>query len=200
MNLGLGWPADQPTVFRQRLFLPTELSQAWAHTSRQHRPFVTRTRSLLAAPILSDQSLGYPWAGLRQLGYPVCPRRQPTGPLFLACSGARARRTGRRGPNRVYHRGPAPVFAAYAGALQLPAVVAAAYTSARGGLLRAPLVAALCGGGHRAVCGGQSAGVRGVLRPSAAGDWVAAGGTVRPVAAASKAAVRRCSANGCVNA
>ncbi|WP_258049185.1 DUF4105 domain-containing protein [Hymenobacter sp. NBH84] len=67
MNLGLGWPADQPTVFRQRLFLPTELSQAWAHTSRQHRPFVTRTRSLFAAPILSEQSPGWATPG-RVLG------------------------------------------------------------------------------------------------------------------------------------
>ncbi|TVT36804.1 DUF4105 domain-containing protein [Hymenobacter setariae] len=59
MNLGLGWPADRLTTFRQRLFLPTELSQAWTHTSRQHRPFVTYTRSLLTAPVLPDQPLGW---------------------------------------------------------------------------------------------------------------------------------------------
>ena len=59
MNLGLGWPADQPTTFRQRLFLPTELSQAWAHTTRQQRPFVTHTRSLFAAPARPQQPLGW---------------------------------------------------------------------------------------------------------------------------------------------
>jgi hypothetical protein len=59
MNLGLGWPADRPTSFRQRLFLPTELSKAWAHTNQQHRPFVTRTRSLLAAPALPEQPLDW---------------------------------------------------------------------------------------------------------------------------------------------
>lgn len=48
MNLGLGWPADRPATFRQRLFLPTELQQAFAHTRRQHRPFVAFTRPLLA--------------------------------------------------------------------------------------------------------------------------------------------------------
>lgn len=64
MNLGLGWPADQPTSFRQRLFLPTELSQAWAHTSRQHRPFVTYTHSLLAVPGLSEQPPGWITPGL----------------------------------------------------------------------------------------------------------------------------------------
>jgi hypothetical protein len=59
MNLGLGWPADQPTSFRQRLFLPTELCQAWAHTTRQQRPFVARTRSLFTAPARLEQSLGW---------------------------------------------------------------------------------------------------------------------------------------------
>jgi hypothetical protein len=59
MNLGLGWPADRPTSFRQRLFLPTELSQAWAHTTRQQRPFVIRTQSLFAAPARPAQPLGW---------------------------------------------------------------------------------------------------------------------------------------------
>lgn len=59
MNLGLGWPADRPTSFRQRLFLPTELSQAWAHASRQHHPFVTRSRLLLAVAVLPAQPAGW---------------------------------------------------------------------------------------------------------------------------------------------
>jgi hypothetical protein len=65
MNLGLGWPADRPASFRQRLFLPTELSQAWAHTTRQQRPFVTRTQSLFAVPVLPEQPLG--WGTPRQV-------------------------------------------------------------------------------------------------------------------------------------
>ncbi len=49
MNLGLGWPADQPTTFRQRLFLPTELAEALAHTTRRQRPFVGPVQPLFVA-------------------------------------------------------------------------------------------------------------------------------------------------------
>ncbi len=60
INLGLGWPADQPTTFRQRLFLPTELQQAFARADRQQRPFVVRTRQLLVVrPHLLEQE--QPW-------------------------------------------------------------------------------------------------------------------------------------------
>jgi hypothetical protein len=59
MNLGLGWPADRPISFRQRLFLPTELRQAWAHSIRQQRSFVSRTRSLFAVPARPQQPLGW---------------------------------------------------------------------------------------------------------------------------------------------
>jgi len=60
MNLGLGWPADQPTTFRQRLFLPTELQAALAHATRQQRPFVALERQLfVSTPQLAKE--GWPW-------------------------------------------------------------------------------------------------------------------------------------------
>jgi len=61
MNLGLGWPADQPTTFRQRLFLPIELFNAWAHARRQDHPFVAHTRPLVVvpSPALDDSPQGY---------------------------------------------------------------------------------------------------------------------------------------------
>lgn len=49
MNLGLGWPADRSTTFRQRLFLPVELQTAFAHATRYQRPFVGLERRLFTA-------------------------------------------------------------------------------------------------------------------------------------------------------
>ncbi|OWP61970.1 hypothetical protein CDA63_16540 [Hymenobacter amundsenii] len=49
MNLGLGWPADQSTTFRQRLFLPTELADALARMTRRQRPFVSQAHPLFVA-------------------------------------------------------------------------------------------------------------------------------------------------------
>ncbi|MFD2785647.1 lipoprotein N-acyltransferase Lnb domain-containing protein [Hymenobacter rubripertinctus] len=61
MNLGLGWPADQPTTFRQRLFLPTELAAALAHTTRRQQPLVAQTRLLfVAAPPTTAAPAGFP--------------------------------------------------------------------------------------------------------------------------------------------
>lgn len=55
MNLGLGWPADRPVTFRQGLFLPAELQQAFAQATRRRQPFVAATRALyVAAPPLAD--------------------------------------------------------------------------------------------------------------------------------------------------
>jgi hypothetical protein len=120
MNLGLGWPAYQPTTFRQRLFLPTKLSQAWAHTTRQQRPFTTRTQSLLAAP--------------------AC---LPARCARLAEVLRRGLLAAVRGPSGLPASRPPPVFAAYAGPLQLPAFVAAADASGLGYYSPTPLVAAL---------------------------------------------------------
>ena len=53
MNLGLCWPADQPTTFRQRLFLPTELADALAHTTRRQRPFASQSQPLFVASDLT---------------------------------------------------------------------------------------------------------------------------------------------------
>ena len=53
MNVGLGWPADRATTFRQQLFLPVALQKALQHTRRAQRPFARPARPLFvtqAAP------------------------------------------------------------------------------------------------------------------------------------------------------
>jgi hypothetical protein len=52
MNLGLGWPADRATTFRQQVFLPVALQQALQHTRRAHRPFAGPAQPLFVAPAL----------------------------------------------------------------------------------------------------------------------------------------------------
>ena len=59
MNLGLGWPADRPTTFRQRLFLPTELQAAFAHATRQQRPLVALERQLFVSTPPAEE--GWSW-------------------------------------------------------------------------------------------------------------------------------------------
>ncbi|SNR96266.1 protein of unknown function [Hymenobacter mucosus] len=49
MNIGLGWPADRATHFRQRLFLPLELQRALAKATRKGRPFVARQHQVVTA-------------------------------------------------------------------------------------------------------------------------------------------------------
>ncbi|WP_139925421.1 DUF4105 domain-containing protein [Hymenobacter sp. DG01] len=58
MNVGLGLPTDQPTVFRQRLFLPLELQQALAWATRQGRPLVAQQRQLLQSSPSPAQPVG----------------------------------------------------------------------------------------------------------------------------------------------
>lgn len=58
MNLGLGWPADQPTTFRQRLFLPTELADALARMKRRRRAFASPAQPLFVAPPPSTAAAG----------------------------------------------------------------------------------------------------------------------------------------------
>ena len=61
INLGLGWPADQPTTFRQRLFLPTELADALARMTRRQRPFASPAQPLFVAlPVGVAASAGLP--------------------------------------------------------------------------------------------------------------------------------------------
>jgi hypothetical protein len=50
MNLGLGWPADRVTTFRQRVFLPVALQEALQHTRRAHLPFAGAAHPLFGAP------------------------------------------------------------------------------------------------------------------------------------------------------
>jgi hypothetical protein len=52
MNLGLGWPADRATTFRQQVFLPVALQQALQHTRRAHRPFAGPAQPLFVAQAL----------------------------------------------------------------------------------------------------------------------------------------------------
>lgn len=54
MNLGLGWPADRATTFRQQVFLPVALQQALQHTRRAHRPFAGPVQPLFVAQARSD--------------------------------------------------------------------------------------------------------------------------------------------------
>lgn len=49
MNLGLGWPADRATTFRQQLFLPVELQEGLQHTRRAQRPFAGPLQPLFVA-------------------------------------------------------------------------------------------------------------------------------------------------------
>ena len=49
MNLGLGWPADRATTFRQRVFLPVALQEALQHARRAHRPFARPAQPLFVA-------------------------------------------------------------------------------------------------------------------------------------------------------
>ena len=51
MNLGLGWPADRATTFRQQLFLPVTLQKALQHTRRAQRPFAGPAQPLFTAPV-----------------------------------------------------------------------------------------------------------------------------------------------------
>jgi hypothetical protein len=62
MNLGLGWPADRATTFRQHLFLPVALQQALQHTSRAHAPFARPPHALFSVPAipLAPPSWGTP--------------------------------------------------------------------------------------------------------------------------------------------
>ena len=52
MNLGLGWPADRATTFRQQVFLPVALQEALQHTRRAHRPFTGPVQRLFVAQAL----------------------------------------------------------------------------------------------------------------------------------------------------
>ena len=52
MNLGLGWPADRATTFRQQLCLPVALQEALQHTRRAHAPFAGPTRPLFGAQVI----------------------------------------------------------------------------------------------------------------------------------------------------
>jgi hypothetical protein len=48
MNLGLGWPADRATTFRQQVFLPVVLQETLQHTSRAHAPFAAAAHPLFS--------------------------------------------------------------------------------------------------------------------------------------------------------
>ena len=52
MNLGLGWPADRATTFRQQVFLPVALQEALQHIRRAHRPFAGPVQRLFVAQAL----------------------------------------------------------------------------------------------------------------------------------------------------
>ncbi len=54
MNLGLGWPADRATTFRQQVFLPVALQEALQHTRRAHRPFAGPVQRLFVAQTRSS--------------------------------------------------------------------------------------------------------------------------------------------------
>lgn len=57
INLGLGRPADLPTTFRQRLFLPIELQTALTQATRQGRPVVRQHQQLLpTSPTAAQRS------------------------------------------------------------------------------------------------------------------------------------------------
>lgn len=56
MNLGLGWPADQATTFRQQVFLPVALREALQHTRRARLPFAGPAQRLVVAQPLSSSS------------------------------------------------------------------------------------------------------------------------------------------------
>jgi hypothetical protein len=70
MNLGLGWPADRATTFRQQLFLPVALQEALQHTSRAHAPFAGPPHPLFGAQAipLAPPSWGTPTQCLLGMG------------------------------------------------------------------------------------------------------------------------------------
>ncbi|GAB3638334.1 hypothetical protein GCM10027422_39240 [Hymenobacter arcticus] len=61
MNLGLGWPADRATTFRQQLFLPVALEQALQHTRRGQRPFARPSQPLFFAQAMPSSPPSW-WA------------------------------------------------------------------------------------------------------------------------------------------
>ena len=56
MNIGLGWPADRATTFRQQVFLPVALQEALQHTRRAYRPFAGPAQRLFIAQALLSSS------------------------------------------------------------------------------------------------------------------------------------------------
>jgi hypothetical protein len=70
MNLGLGWPADRATTFRQQVFLPVALQEALQHTRRAHRPFAGPVQRLFVAqPLSSPPSWWTPTHCVLSLGF-----------------------------------------------------------------------------------------------------------------------------------
>ena len=53
MNLGLGWPSDRATTFRQQLFLPVALQEALQHTRRAQRSLAGPAQPLFIAQAAS---------------------------------------------------------------------------------------------------------------------------------------------------
>lgn len=66
MNLGLGWEADKPLTYKERLFLPTELESALDQMWKDGQPLV-REKNLLFVPEPQEEPLAAGWNTLTGL-------------------------------------------------------------------------------------------------------------------------------------